>query len=210
MVNLQSQNGAFSFDFGVNIPIADRHHIPLLYEAMQQNEFNGGHFTLRPMFSDLTLTQTKQPAGTLQWKSHHPVAIGEFCVSQVKVYPTYVHWMKAISPPAITFVPNNVLRLKQRLTQCNMLAGSMAALSNYDVEQLRFVRVEVTVLSYGIVDLFSNVNLLRPFVYELCQHVAIHQVTVPDVSRHIRDWLHRAIAIGLNTGNNNTMHLLQR
>lgn len=85
----------------------------------------GGNFTLRKMFSDLqhrTYSSDAGGFGTLKWQGNVQQNTGGH-LRAIKVYSTYIHYLKATQPISLLHLPSTGKTLRARWTQLGVLAG---------------------------------------------------------------------------------------
>lgn len=92
--------------------------IPLLYSSRPYT-VNTRSLTLRRMFSDYCASSPFSNLGrvrTVEWVAHNPVDVGgDLSLVRDKLYPVYVHWLKATFPPNLQTLPFTQVRLQEGL-----------------------------------------------------------------------------------------------
>jgi hypothetical protein len=195
----------FSLDLAIRIRASSPSTIPLLYSSRPYTD-NTRSLTVRRMFSDFIASSPFSNlgrVGTVEWVARDPVDVGGgLSVVRVKLYPAYVHWLKATFPPYLQTLPFTQVRLRERLRVIHNVAEKLADMSVEDAEQLRHVRAEVTVTGSCSVDIVTGSAHLLPFIRDFASCFGVVEVGTTSLAVHIQRWLQRAQDARLGTGGN--------
>lgn len=191
----------FSTDLGLNVAASNNGHIPLLNVVSQEvapDLYQYGRFIVRAMFTDLLSTEHRH-AGTIEWIAASPVVIQHLGIVKIKVYPTYVHWLK-LFPNSTSRIPATFSAMKKRINQLTVVLARLQQRTVAEGCTMRNVRIELTVEGQGSCNINEEAELLLPFLHHFCRSITVTEVAIDTLIKHARAWLDRAIASRVHIG----------
>jgi hypothetical protein len=192
----------FNCDFGLQKSVCANGFVPLI--GVKDRVNIGGIMMVRPMFTDYVVAELgRVKCGSVEWVPLSVVRIDDYTIVRVKLYPVYIHWVKAFFPESTHDVPYSYKTLRLRMSQLSRLVARLAACPDDVSRKLTLLRVEVTVGGRGRID-YGHLtrDVLPSWFLTLSEKLFVFDMPVQVLVERGREWLDRAKYCSLYTGRN--------
>jgi hypothetical protein len=161
-----------------------------------------GRIRTRRMFSDLLQSLGNPPAGTVEWSG---VSSEEgVTYNKIKLYPVFVHYLKAKFPANLFDLPKTNFGLKRKLSIMSNVATDVAIMC--ESETFSQIRVEMSLCIPGGSSMrLQELATRTPAILNtVLMNTYVVRVNTEDYVKNLRSWLDRAAMCNLSSGRDGT------
>lgn len=158
-----------------------------------------GHWKTRTMFTDLLQHFHAPSCGTVEWSGRLNLSPGLDCY-RIKLYPVYVHYLKAHYPDCFWSIPTNMKRMRQQLSILSRLAANLRSVDDGVRTMFERIRVEVSVQATRALHVDDVVSKRDEIFALIADCVYFVPVSLPIAETNLSFFCNRALLTGLPRG----------